>query len=157
MNSRGTGHFVPQVLHQAKCIMTASQKRLQVQQQEQQRSTTKKPALPPATQVAFEESRQGGPPSGGRFGVDAAKRPKARSPLELFKADFATKLKLEGERVSVASKEFWQRTRAEWAALPEDRKRHYEESEICKYILTKNKNVNTYPATNKHTNKQTNK
>ena len=88
--------FVAQsVLHQAKCIMTATQK-----DQQCERPCA---ALAPASTVA-------------------SRRPKARSPKELFKVDFIKTLKAQKVVVSVASSEFWIRLHAAWDSLSPDRK-----------------------------------
>lgn len=135
--------FVAQsVLHQAKCTMTACQR-----QQERDRawacetasaaalpctrSTSK--SLPAAVRSALDPTRT---PT-IRAGVEVSRRPKARSPKELFKADFISKLKMEGSAFNCASAQFWKDVNKAWAKLPAARIKNYEEISNAEKTIAK--------------------
>ena len=112
------------VLHQAKCIMTATQKAQAAQQAEAAKSCRQEmppgssaSPLPRAVQAALAPPPA---PAAGRFGV-GSRRPKARSAVELLKADFVETLRAAGENPKVASKSFWNRCREAWGQLPQER------------------------------------
>jgi hypothetical protein len=119
--------FVAQsVLHQAKCVMTATRKAQEAQQAEKRK--VEQQALPPASSSASPLPRAVDAPLAAPPPAlaDSSRRPKARSPLELFKADFSAQLAAAGEHVNVATAAFWTRLRAAWSRLPSERIEMYK-------------------------------
>ena len=161
--------FVAQsCLHQANCILRATQQyqakceeRNRRQQEQQQSGVPGRLAASPSSShsiVAVDESSSS--PSvraalecasrsriqhhgdgSGDLPSRRPRRPKARSPLELFKTDHVEDLKGKGLKVSVASTQFWKSCNEAWAELSPEHRAVYERMSECEKTAARHARV----------------
>ena len=108
------------VNHQAAAVLKKHRLRAQPETQGQGGAALEQSSQSAAANVRPKESQLPLLPQYRPGGRCAQKRGKAKSALEVFRADFLDELRSKSEQVNPCSKETWERVRSAWASCPED-------------------------------------